>query len=103
MRLHYYRFPANTPEKILLKEGCAVRLKTGTVIYVESIPADKRDLVDYVEDTLSGVTVTTVKKLMKQYGGTGWTAHIDRDGSIFETTEITLTGNNSKYKYNKHL
>lgn len=29
--------------------------------------------------------------------------HSERDGSCFEVTDITLTGNNSKFKYNHHL
>ena len=42
-------------------------------------------------------------RTLLQYGGTGWTEHIDRDGSCFEVSEIKLTGNNSYFKYNKHL
>jgi hypothetical protein len=41
--------------------------------------------------------------MMKQYGGAGWTEHIDRDGGCFEVTEIKLQGNNSRFKYNCHL
>ena len=37
MRLHYYRFPENTPEETRLNEGCAVILKTGREIYVDHI------------------------------------------------------------------
>ena len=43
------------------------------------------------------------KKLLKQYGGIAWTDHIDRDGGLFEVTEIKLKGNNSKFRYNRHL
>ena len=103
MRLNYYRFPEGVPEDIRLKEGCAVRLKTGGTVYVDEIPEDKRHLVDFVNDCIGGLTVTRVKQLMKQYGGIGFTEHIDRDGSVFEMTEIQLKGNNSLFKYNRHL
>ena len=103
MRLTYYRFPEDTPEDVLLSNGCGVVLKDGSEIFPDSIPEDKRPLVDHINTTLSGVSITTAKKLMKQYGGCGWTAHIDRDGCVFETTPIQLKGNNSRFKYNRHL
>ena len=103
MRLHYYRFPENTPEETKLAEGCAVILKTGREIYVDHIPDDRRPLVDCVDDTLGGLSITHVKNLIKTYGGTGWTEHCERDGSVFEVTEIKLAGNNSRFKYNHHL
>lgn len=80
MRLNYYEFPATTKPDVLADHGCT--------------PADR---------TLGGVSVTTAKKLLKAYGGTAWTEHIDRDGGCFEVTEIKLSGNNSKFKYNHHL
>ena len=102
MRLSYYRFPEGTDESILLANGCGVVLKNGETVYPDSIPDDKRPLVDYIEDTVS-CCVSYAKKMMKQYGGAAWTEHIDRDGGCFEVTEITLTGNNSKFRYNHHL
>lgn len=51
----------------------------------------------------SGISVTRAKQLLKEKGGVAWTSHIDRDGGCFETSEIKLKGNNSKFKYNKHL
>ena len=79
MRLHYYQFPKGTPEEIL-REHC-----------------------EEGEDTIMGCSITTAKKMLKQFGGTAWTDHIERDGGVFETTEITLEGNNSRFKYNHHL
>ena len=49
------------------------------------------------------ISVSEVKKLIKKYGGVGYTMHCERDGTLFETTPITLKGNNSKFKYNRHL
>ena len=103
MRLNYYRFAEGTDESILLENGCAVVLKDGDTIYPDSIPDDKRELVDYVDDTIYGCSVTFAKQLLKRYGGSAWTEHIDRNGGCFEVTDITIKGNNSKFKYNHHL
>ena len=80
MKLNYYQFPENTEENVLREYGC-----------------NKSDLV------LGGISVTSVKKLLKDFGGNGWTEHCERDGGVFEVTDITLKGNNSKFKYNHHL
>lgn len=103
MRLHYYVFDKSVPETVLLQEGCAVVLQSGSKVYVNSIPEDKRPLVAYIERCIGGLTITEVKRLMKKYGGNGYTEHIDRDGSVFEVTNIVLGGNNSRNKYNRHL
>ena len=102
MRISYYRFPDDTPESVLLENGCGVILKDGREIYPNSIPEERRQLVDYINDTVS-CKVSRAKATMKQYGGVGWTEHIDRDGRMFETTPITITGNNSRFRYNRHL
>lgn len=113
MRLHYYRFPdavdaqarfINGAEAIdggecgLGRESC--RNCTECEDGRQSCP---RFLVNDAEDTLSGISISTAKNLLRQFGGTAWTAHIDRDGGVFETTYIKLTGNNSRHKYNRHL
>lgn len=103
MRINHYEFPEGTPTEIMLKEGCAVILKDGSEIFVESIPADKAYLVDYVCPILSALKVSVVKELMKKYGGHGWTEHYDIDGGLFEVTEIKIGQNNSRFKYNHHL
>lgn len=102
MRLNYYKFPENTPEEILLKNGCTIVLKNGDEVHRECIPPEHRSEVSHIDPVISG-TVSAVKSLIKQYGGTGWTEHIDRDGSCFEVSEIKLTGNNTQFKYNRHL
>lgn len=102
MRLNYYRFPEGTPENILLENGCGVVLKDGREIYVDSIPDERRPLVDYINHAVS-CRVSWAKQMMKQYGGSGWTEHIDRGGRCFEVTEIKPQGNNSRFKYNHHL
>ena len=103
MRLHYYRFPEDSDPKVRLNEGCAVILKNGDTIYPETIPDDKWPLIDHIDDTLSGISISAAKQLLKQYGGSAWTEHCDRDGSLFEVSEIKLQGNNSRFKYNRHL
>lgn len=103
MRLNYYKFPETTPESIRLENGCSVVLKTGDEIWTESIPDDKRHLVDRVSFVLGPMTITSAKKLIRRYGGSAYTEHYERDGGLFEVTEIHLTGNNSRFKYNHHL
>lgn len=52
---------------------------------------------------IGGLRLTTVKTLIKRYGGSGYTTHCERDGGVFEVTDITLKGNNSRFKYNRHI
>lgn len=80
MRLHYYRFPEGTPASVLSQYDCS--------------PDD---------DVISGCSVSYAKQMLKLYGGSAWTEHIDRDGGCFEVTEIRLGENNSRFKYNHHL
>lgn len=104
MRINYYRFPEGTDEQARINEGCGVILKGAEyAIYPATIPDDKREQVESVEDTLGGISVTHAKELLKQYGGSAWTEHCERDGGLFEVTEITLGGNNSRFKYSRHL
>ena len=64
----------------------------------------EKDIIDhFTENKIDGCSVTFVKMMIKKYGGYGLTYHIDRDGSVFETSEIRLKGNNSRHKYNQHL
>lgn len=102
MRITYYQFPDDTPEKVLLEHGCGVVLKSGETIYPDSIPEDKRPLVKYVQHEIQA-SITETKKLIRRYGGSGVTLHFERDGSLFETSEVKLSGNNSRFKYNRHL
>ncbi len=80
MRLNYYRFPEDASPDTMKEYGCSP-----------------------IDDTIEGCSVTTAKKLLKEFGGSAWTEHIDRDGGCFEVTEIKLNGNNSRFKYNHHL
>jgi len=48
--------------------------------------------------TESGLSLTEVKKRIRKFGGTGFTQHFDRDGSLQETTPVTL-GNNARTTY----
>ena len=68
-----------------------------------SIPDERRDELDYIETTIYAGSVTNAKRLLKLYGGSAYTEHCERDGGLFEVTEITLKGNNSRFKYNHHL
>lgn len=78
MRLHYYKFDEKVPQAVMDEHGAEHQI-------------------------ISGISISGAKKLLKLYGGRAWTNHIDRDGCCFETTEIKLKGNNSRFKYNHHL
>ena len=80
MRLNYYRFPEETPIEVLREHGC-----------------------DFDDMAIGGCSVTFAKKMLREHGGEAWTEHLERDGGCFEVTEIKLTGNNSRFKYNHHL
>lgn len=49
------------------------------------------------------VSVTRAKQLLKEKGGRAWTQHCDKDGTCFEVTAVQLAGNNSRFRYNRHL
>lgn len=57
--------------------------------------------VDDCEDIQQ--SVKWIKDMIKKYGGYGYTQHVDRDGSIIEISEIKTSGNNSRFRYNRHL
>lgn len=97
MRLNYYRFPKDTPEHILIDNGCK------ETRYILNEQTGKFDEQTTITDTIEAISVSAAKSLLKQYGGSAWTEHCERDGSLFEVTEITLKGNNSRFKYNRHL
>ena len=114
MRLNYYQFPETVNETIRANYGCETtsgcNLNTdldlseiGYNCEYGSCYACPNICVKDVDDTLSGISVTRAKQLLKQFGGSAWTYHIDRDGGVFESSEIKLTGNNSRFKYNRHL
>ena len=115
MRLHYYQFPESVDAHTRFLNGaeningdcseiarCSCRgchydfsgegfRECGHFVSTES------------EDTISGLSITRAKQLLNEFGGSAWTYHIDRDGGVFETTEIKPKGNNSRHKYNRHL
>ena len=114
MRLNYYRFPETVSPEIRAELGCAVTdgCKLDMTEDLEKIGYHcvlgecfncPNICVKDVDDTLSGISVTRAKQLLKEFGGSAWTYHLDRDGGVFETSEIKLAGNNSRFNYNRHL
>lgn len=99
MRISYYRLPqeltAREQYRILKAEGWCNR------------PEPPKELTDEEILECMGInhqcSISTAKAMMKKYGGCGWTEHYERDGGLFEVTPIKLTGNNSRFKYNRHL
>lgn len=101
MRITYYTFPeaVSVRERVLIIK----QVVEGRTDFTE-VPADVRDevLEKNFPETID-TSVSVAKKLMKAYGGSACTCHFDRDGGLFETTAVTLKGNNSRHKYNRHL
>lgn len=112
MRLTKYEFENN---QTAFENGCSAFLKDGSEKFNPEYCKDNgysecweatweeiKNVVDHVEKTIT-CSITTVKQLLKQFGGRAWTEHYDREGSFFESTNISLKGNNSKFKYTYHL
>jgi len=114
MKLHYYKFPEGVADAIRAEHGCDKTSGCALNMELDLSAANWKCELGFcyecehictkeIDDTLSGISITTAKELLKKYGGSAWTCHIDRDGGCFETSEIKLDGNNSRHKYNKHL
>lgn len=112
MKINYYRFPEDVAPHIRYKNGAAHRAGycdtgrehcVGCSICKGGWSECEHFICTEAEDTVEGCSVTEAKRLLREFGGFAWTDHCERDGGVFETTEITLKGNNSKFKYNRHL
>ena len=96
MRITYYSFPDEMP----LRE-CYEKYNEVTGKPMPPCITDKQ--IEYEFERQMSCTITFAKKMLRKFGGYAWTEHIDRDGGVFEVTNVTLTGNNSRHKYNHHL
>lgn len=113
MRLNYYRFPDNVSAQTRFQNGasaidggeCGKGCENchGCTICEDGWTQCPHFIVTDAEYTVEGISITEARKLLWQFGGTAWTEHIERNGGVFETSEIRLTGNNSRFKYNRHL
>lgn len=109
MRINYYEFPENIDAHTRWQNG-ACRI-SGYCTLGKSCRDCEHGWYDEcgfykctkAENLVEGCSIKNAKNLLKQFGGCAWTDHCDRDGSVFETTSIMLTGNNSQFKYNHHL
>ena len=113
MRLNYYKFPETVDAQTRFRNGAAA-IDGGNCefgheddricdICEDGCLSCEHFIVTDAEEIIGGIKITAAKKLLKEFGGSAWTKHIDRDGGVFETTPIKLSGNNSHHKYNKHL
>lgn len=101
MRITYYCFPNSMSVR---ERALAYKQIVEGRHDIKEIPADVSD--ERLEKNFPvefDTTVTMAKKLMKIYGGHAWTNHIDRDGGVFEVSEVKLKGNNSRFKYSHHI
>lgn len=105
MRLHYYRFPESVDAHTRYIHGADFLAGVGKRLDRDDPEVNNREIgyCTEADEIVYGISITTAKKLLKQFGGSAWTEHYERDGGCFEVTEIKLEGNNSKHKYNRHL
>ena len=97
MRISYYVFPDDMP----LRKCYAAWLN---VIGSNKNANDYTDVeIERRFEREQTCKISTAKKLLKKFGGRAFTEHYERDGGLFEVTPIELTGNNSWFKYNRHL
>ena len=110
VRLNYYRFPEDIDPDTRYRNGAAridgvCRLNRDSC---KDCPHGWWDECKYwfcteAEDIIEGCSVSHAKELLKKFGGYASTQHCQRDGTAFDVTEIILTGNNSRFKYSRHL
>jgi hypothetical protein len=114
MRINYYRFPETVDAQTRYQNGADPIGERGCTANPDGdcpgCPHHAGNWYDCphatvadADDTVAGVTITHAKALLREFGGAAWTHHCERDGGVFETTEIRLAGNNSRHKYNRHL
>lgn len=101
MRINYYTFPPEMPIR-----ACYDAWTEGDddpEPFCENWTADELEAEWREHDT----TVTRAKKMLRKYGGSACTCHIDRAGHCFEVTPIEAKKSNrgTAYgvKYNRHL
>lgn len=112
MRINYYEFPEGIdPHTRYINGACHIdgycdtgrENCRGCSIREDDWSECEHFKCTEAEDTVEGCTVTEAKRLLRKFGGHAWTTHCERDGGVFEVTDITLKGNNSRFKYNRHL
>lgn len=110
MRINHYEFET---DRLAFENGCPALMNDGTYRSCDEMYADgstKHYSFDEIEkegyqelDKVVTCSVTLAKALLKKFGGKAWTNHYDRDGGLFEVTNIELKKNNSHFKYSYHL
>lgn len=110
-RINYYEFPETVPAHTRYLNGAGLLVSHCHLEKPSCLGCKEADhwsecthlICDVAEFEIQGIKVSAAKKLLKEYGGKAYTLHCERDGGVFEVTDITLQGNNSKFKYNHHL
>ena len=103
MRISYYVFPSEMSVEDCIKAYLKVTSWTPDMDDIED-KINLRSLKNDIEERGETVcSVSLAKKMLRDIGGNAYTRHIDRNGGMFETTPITLAGNNSRHRYNRHL
>ena len=106
MRINYYYFP----KEMTPRERFAAYVKVfgedvndwrGKPLVTDD--TSDEDIERHFPAEVEACKVSDAKKFLRLCGGSAFTQHFERDGGLFETTEIKLKGNNSRFKYNRHL
>ena len=112
MRLNYYEFPEGVDPHTRYLNGASSKGGHCELGYTScrdcTVCEDgwsecEHYHCDAAETLVMGCSVTTAKKLLREFGGTAWTEHCDRSGGVFEVTPIKPGQNNSRFRYNHHL
>lgn len=99
MRISYYHFPEEFDNDKIFEALCA----EGFYTKGERKRFDWNFSGEGDDPHLHTGRISWIKKMIRKYGGSGFTEHYERDGGLFDVTPIELKGNNSRFRYNHHL
>ncbi len=103
MRVIYYMFPAGVSPTDCIDVYLKAKEWTPDMDDLED-RVHYRNLKNKIEaGEPIECSILFAKKLLRVIGGEAYTQHHDRDGGLIGTTPIHSTGNNSRFKYNRHL
>ena len=103
MRVTYYTFPAEVSPADCIDVYLKAKEWTPDMDDLEDRVHYRNLKIKIEAGERIECSVSFAKKLLRIIGGEAYTQHHDRDGGLIGTTQIHLTGNNSRVQYNRHL
>lgn len=110
-RFTYYVFPDDAPDSVLSQYCQPIWDEDAVDAYMtkcfklklssEEIHKNYPKPIGF--DRHINCSISQCKKYIRKFGGHGYTEHCERDGTVFEVSEVKLNENNSKFRYNHHL